>query len=315
MADWWDILTSPGGPRGTRASVRQAFRQNLARSSNRVNLERRIDAAAQALALRYRVTGHPQTFNVTLLEAIPFGYMSDEKAAEVLAEYVVYQEHPADCRRQWVHDEIWQALEQFFSDSVEPGRSIGQSFVDNIRSVHGQFLWSNWIGLTAFESTARDGSPLVSDERSGLLRAESEQAESAEAVSNIRRLLADIDGAAKRSIPDDISLKHFRDSRFYLAYLYYFFEVIVRLRSLHVASVARDMAFQERWGEDREYRCDQLNLFRNNDDPQVLMAGRAAMSDSERYFRAIQSDQSIDGVFSDLDAALSKDLVNFEESY
>jgi hypothetical protein len=63
-----------------------------------------------ALCTRYMVRGTPRPELLLWAELAPFLAMSEDTAAEALAEYAVYQERPADAKTEWLAEAINLAL-------------------------------------------------------------------------------------------------------------------------------------------------------------------------------------------------------------
>lgn len=141
---FWKILTSPSGAEGTRASVASAMRTNLKRANSGVSFSDRIDAIAHTLELRYRVVRGRHFENPTKIESVPLAYASAARLPDIIAEYVVAQEHPSDAH-EWVKPVVLQIINDFFDDR-SPDLSAHQAGIYtwlDLQTLH--VCWSDWL--------------------------------------------------------------------------------------------------------------------------------------------------------------------------
>jgi hypothetical protein len=144
-----DILFSPGGARGTRESVRQAFKRALQQHAQDTPVRRRLNAAFDTLTLRYKVIRKAQRDEFTAIETFPFAWLDNDFEAErTLAEYVVYQEHPRDADRQFVEDATWEG----FANLMKAEDADALQAKSNLRIAYPHLsgvLWTRWIDVSS----------------------------------------------------------------------------------------------------------------------------------------------------------------------
>lgn len=156
---FWKTLLNAGNVVGTRTSMHDALVRNLRRVGGGTSFEERLVAISEALDLRYRVI-HGRNHNIAArIESAPLAYLSSDRVPDVIAEYVVAQEH-TDQAQLWVKGVVIHAVDQFFDDKsskMYPHQISVWTYLD-LHSL--PVLWASWISATLSEKIRARGREL-----------------------------------------------------------------------------------------------------------------------------------------------------------
>jgi len=296
---WKDLLLSPGGSRGTRESVRQQFRRSLSGSAQGTQVRRRIAATFDTLNLRYRVVRKSHLQDLTILEALPFGYLDNDFEAErTLAEYVVYQEHPQDADRDFVEGAIWEAFGRLMAAEDEDSLNAKTNLREAFSNLQACVLWASWVDLrsVSFKETSFVSSGPASNE--GKTRAEpSDQA---------RTIAARIEHLARSLSGSGDILR----TPFLAGYVAGFPNHLEDMHEL-AGGVMRTMLFDAVWGAEEGQRIfQQLQKLAEQDDEQIKRGAGFGIPDGERWFSSMTSPTGPDDSLESLRSAISIGFVD-----
>lgn len=298
---WKDLLLSPGGPRGTRESVRQQFKRSLSGSMQETQVQRRIAATFDTLNLRYRVVKKTYSQDITILESLPFGYLDNDFETErTLAEYVVYQEHPHDADREFVEGAIWEAFGRLMAADDEDALNAKTNLRKAFPNLQEQVLWAGWIDLQSisFKETSFVSSDMTSNEEK--TRAE---------PSDQARIIATRIEHVARSLTSNGDILR---TPFLAGYVAGFPNHLEDMHEL-AGGVMRTMLFDAIWGADEGQRIfQQLQKLAEQDDKQIKRGAGFGIPDGERWFSSITRPTGPDDSLESLRSAIGNGFVDLD---
>jgi len=142
---WLKVLFGGYNPDTTRETMRLTFRHNLRRARSTSTWGNRIDAAANALANRYRSQRDTRDFLWVTFEVLPFAFLTDAGCEAALAEYVAWKEHANGSDVIQLRAEFRRGLRAFLSEAGTDTAALKVSFFRAIDEVGPSFAWAIWL--------------------------------------------------------------------------------------------------------------------------------------------------------------------------